>query len=40
MNERNLLIIGGIVGAIALAAFLTSLRRQDDVPAEPPSLPD
>ena len=39
-SGQSLLIIGGIVGAIALAAFLTSLRRQDDVPAEPPSLPD
>jgi hypothetical protein len=39
-SGRSLLIIGGVVGAIALAAFLTSLRRQRDVPAPPAPLPE
>jgi hypothetical protein len=36
---QSLLGIGGVVGAIALIAFLMSLRKQDDEPAAPPSLP-
>jgi hypothetical protein len=39
-SGRSLLIIGGVVGAIALAAFLMSLRKQEDDAAGPPSLPD
>jgi hypothetical protein len=39
-SGRSLLIIAAVVGGIALAAFLTALRKQDDVPAAPPTLPD
>ena len=39
-SGQSLLIIGGVVGAIALIAFLMSLRRQDDVPAQPSALVD
>jgi hypothetical protein len=37
---RSLLIIGGVVGSIALLAFLTSLREAKRLPAERPALPD
>jgi hypothetical protein len=39
-SGQSLLGIGGVVGGIALIAFLVSLRKQDDEPADPPSLPD
>ena len=31
-SGQSLLGIGGVVGAIALIAFLMSLRKQDDTP--------
>ena len=39
-SGQSLLGIGGVVGGIALIAFLMSLRKHDDEPAQPPSLPD
>jgi hypothetical protein len=39
-SGQSLLGIGGVVGAIALIAFVISLRKQDDEPVQPPSLPD
>ena len=39
-SGRSMVIIAAVVGAIALAAFLTAVRRQSDAPAEPPTLPD
>lgn len=39
-SGRSLLLIAGVLGAIALIAFVMSLRKQDDVPSEPPTLPD
>ena len=39
-SGRSMLIIAAVVGGIALAAFLTALRKQDDVAPQPPTLPD
>ena len=39
-SGQSLLGIGGVLGAIALLAFVVSLGKQDDEPAQPPSLPD